>query len=156
SRLPIKHWPTKHLLAWMGSLVKLTIPAAVERAASLFGEQTAIAEPGGPRLTYAQLQDRVRAIAGAFIDYGIQGGDRIAIWSPNTYHGVLGALGALTAGGTLVPVNTRFTGPEALDVIGRSGARALLVAGRFLETDRLAALRAAARATDSGAGLGLL
>jgi len=41
-----------------------------------------------------------------------------------------------------VPVNTRFTGPEALDVVSRSGARALLVADRFLGTDRLAALRA--------------
>ena len=57
---------------------------------------------------------------------------------------MVGALGALYAGATLVPVNTRFTGPEALDVIGRSGARALIVADRFLGTDRLALLRAAA------------
>jgi HIP---CoA ligase len=56
---------------------------------------------------------------------------------------VLGALGALHAGATLVPVSTRFTGHEALDVISRSGARALIVAGLFLGTDRLAALRAA-------------
>ena len=57
---------------------------------------------------------------------------------------MLAALGALSAGATLVPVSTRFTGPEALDVISRSGARALFVAGDFLGTDRLAALRAAA------------
>jgi HIP---CoA ligase len=124
--------------------VKLTIPAAVDTAAGQFGGQTAIAEPGGPRLTYAELGERVRGIAGAFIEQGIQAGDRIAVWSPNTHHWVLGALGALYAGATLVPVNTRFTGPEALDVISRSGARALLVSDRFLGTDRLAALRAAA------------
>ena len=52
------------------------------------------------------------------------------------------------AGATLVPVSTRFTGPEALDVISRSGARGLLVAGPFLGTDRLAALRAAAAEED--------
>jgi len=69
---------------------------------------------------------------------------RVAIWSPNTHHWVLGALGALHAGAALVPVSTRFTGHEALDVIGRSGARALIVAGPFLGTDRLAGLRAAA------------
>jgi len=134
--------------------VKLTIPAAVDRAATLFGEQTAIAEPGGPRLSYTELHDRVGAVAAAFIEQGIEPGDRIAIWSPNTYHWVLGALGALYAGGTLVPVNTRFTGPEALDVLRRSGARALLVAGGFLGTDRLAALRRAASdqaATDRAA-----
>ena len=39
----------------------------------------------------------------------------------------------------LVPVSTRFTGPEALEVIGRSGARALFVAGDFLGVDRLGA-----------------
>ncbi len=55
----------------------------------------------------------------------------------------LAALGALYAGAALVPVNTRFTGPEAVDVIGRSQARGLIVAGPFLGTDRLAALLAA-------------
>ena len=60
------------------------------------------------------------------------------------------ALGTLGAGAALVPVSTRFTGPEALDVIGRSGARALFVAGGFLGVDRLGALRAAA-AEDDGA-----
>ena len=82
-------------------------------------------------------------------------GDRVAIWSPNTHHWVLGALGALHAGATLVPVSTRFTGHEALDVIGRSGARALIVAGPFLGTDRLAALRAADDAQRDAAGPGL-
>ncbi len=137
------------------SPVKLTIPAAVDSAASLFGEQTAIAEPGGPRLTYAELRERVRGVAGAFVGQGIEPGDRVAIWSPNTYHWVLGALGALYAGAILVPVNTRFTGGEALDIIGRSGARALLVADHFLGADRLGALHAAA-AQESAGRLGRL
>ena len=64
---------------------------------------------------------------------------------------LLTALGTLGAGAALVPVSTRFTGPEALDVIGRSGARALFVAGNFLGVDRLGALRAAA--AEEGGGL---
>ena len=35
--------------------MRLTIPAAVDRAAGLFGGQTAIAEPAGPRISYAEL-----------------------------------------------------------------------------------------------------
>jgi len=137
--------------------VNLTIPAAVDRAARLFGEHTAVAEPGGPRLSYTEVRTRVQRIAGAFIEAGIEPGDRIAIWSPNTHHWVLGALGASYAGATLVPVNTRFTGPEALDVINRSRARALIVAGAFLGTDRLAALRSAAtREEAASSGLGRL
>ena len=132
-----------------------TIPAAVARAAREFGDAPALAEPGGPRFSYRELHQRVTTVAQALIGEGVAPGDRVAIWSPNTHHWVLGALGALHAGATLVPVSTRFTGHEALDVISRSGARALIVAGPFLGTDRLAALRAADDAQRMTAGPGL-
>jgi acyl-CoA synthetase (AMP-forming)/AMP-acid ligase II len=125
------------------------IPAAVAAAAREFGDGTALAEPGGPRLSYRQLHEQSAAVARALAAAGVAPGDRVALWSPNTRHWVLGALGALSAGATLVPVSTRFTGPEALDVITRSGARALLVADHFLGVDRLAALRAAAAGHDA-------
>ena len=132
-----------------------TIPAAVARAAQEFGDAPALAEPGGPRFSYRELHERAATVARALIAEGVAPGDRVAIWSPNTHHWVLGALGALQAGATLVPVSTRFTGHEALDVISRSGARALIVAGPFLGTDRLAALRAADDAKRDAAGPGL-
>jgi len=126
--------------------VELTIPAAVARAARDFGDAEALAEPGGPRLSYRDLDERVTAVAGAMIAADVRPGDRVAVWAPNGPEWLLTALGTLAAGATLVPVSTRFTGPEALDVIGRSGARALFVAGDFLGVDRLGALRAAAAA----------
>jgi acyl-CoA synthetase (AMP-forming)/AMP-acid ligase II len=132
-----------------------TIPAAVARAAREFGDAPALAEPGGPRFSYRELHQRVTTVARALIAEGLAPGDRVAIWSPNTHHWVLAALGTLHAGATLVPVSTRFTGREALDVISRSGARALIVAGPFLGTDRLAALRAADNAERDAAGPGL-
>jgi acyl-CoA synthetase (AMP-forming)/AMP-acid ligase II len=131
--------------------VELTIPAAVARAARDFGAAEAVAEPGGVRLSYRELDERVTAVAGALIDAGVGPGDRVAIWAPNGLEWLLTALGTLGAGAALVPVSTRFTGPEALDVIGRSGARALFVAGDFLGVDRLGALRAAA--AEDGDGL---
>ena len=133
--------------------MELTIPGAVASAAREFGDAPALADtaladpwpgPDGPRISYRELDERVTAVAAALIAEGVAPADRVAIWAPNTYHWVLAALGALSAGATLVPVSTRFTGPEALDVISRSGARALFVAGDFLGVDRLAALRAAA------------
>jgi HIP---CoA ligase len=126
--------------------VSSTIPAALDLAASRYGDQIAIAEPAGPQVSFRELNDRANGIAAALAAAGIGAGDRVAVWSPNTHHWVLAALGALAAGATLVPVNTRFTGPEALDVIGRSGATALFVAGPFLGIDRLSALRAADQA----------
>jgi acyl-CoA synthetase (AMP-forming)/AMP-acid ligase II len=141
--------------------VELTIPAALAWAAREFGDAEAVADPlapGGPRLSYRELGERVTAVAGALIDGGLEAGDRAAVWAPNSGEWVLAALGTLSAGGVLVPVSTRFTGPEALDVISRSRARALFVAGGFLGVDRLGALLAAAAAEDDGTldGLGLV
>jgi len=133
--------------------VERTIPGAVARAAREFGDTEALADPGpgGSRLSYRELGEQVTAVAAALIEGGLAPGDRVAVWGPNDGYWVLAALGALTAGGVLVPVSSRFTGPEALDVIGRSGARVLFVAGDFLGVNRLGALlRAAAEAPDDG------
>lgn len=126
-----------------------TIPAAVDAAAREFADGVAVAEPGGQALSYVDLRDGVREVAAALIASGVQASDRVAFWAPNTRHWVLGALGALYAGATLVPVNTRYTGVEALDVITRTKARALFVAGPFLGTDRMALLTAVSQAENA-------
>ena len=131
--------------------MELTIPGAVASAAREFGDAPALAEPDAPRLSYRELGERVTAVTGALIEAGVEPGDRVALWAPNGCEWVLIALGALGAGAALVPVSMRFTGSEALDVIARSGARALFVAGDFLGVDRLGTLLAAA-AEAAGAG----
>ncbi|MFI5495215.1 FadD3 family acyl-CoA ligase [Actinoplanes sp. NPDC051859] len=121
-----------------------TIPAALVQVARTFGAAPALVEPGMTRLSFVELLDQVRLVARAFIAEGLRPGDRLAVWAPNTQHWVLAALGASYAGATLVPVNTRYTGVEALDVLDRSGAAGLVVTGPFLGVDRLAALQEAA------------
>jgi acyl-CoA synthetase (AMP-forming)/AMP-acid ligase II len=133
-----------------------TIPAALRRAAREFGDSDALAEPAGQRLSYRELGERVSEVARALIADGITPGDRVAVWCPNNAAWVLAALGALAAGATLIPVSTRFTGSEALDVISRSGARALFVTDDFLGSDRLADLGAAAGAPGAGGSLARL
>jgi HIP---CoA ligase len=117
-----------------------TIPAAVEDAARRFGDAEALVD-GPVRMGWRDLNDQVRAVAGMFARGGVGPGDRVAICAPNTHHWVLTALGALCAGATLVPVNTRFTATETADVLDRTHARALVVADDFLGRDRLAELR---------------
>jgi acyl-CoA synthetase (AMP-forming)/AMP-acid ligase II len=116
-----------------------TVPAALLRAAREFGAAQAIGA-----LSYADLLAEVRRVAGALIAAGLQPGERVALWAPNSPEWVLTALGTSYAGAVLVPINTRFTGVEALDLIRRGNARALFVVGPFLGTDRLATLRTAA------------
>jgi acyl-CoA synthetase (AMP-forming)/AMP-acid ligase II len=78
---------------------------------------------------------RIRCAAGAFAELGVEKGDRVALWAPNCAEWIIAAFGLLTAGGVLVPVNTRFKPDEAADIIGRSGAKAVLVCKGFLGLD---------------------
>ena len=77
----------------------------------------------------------------AFIAAGLEPGDRVGMWAPNIGEWVIAALGALGAGGVLVPLNTRFKGAEAAFVLERSGARFLCTVNGFLDTDYVAMLR---------------
>ena len=111
-----------------------TIPEMVLSAADRFGDAEAVVD-GPLRLSYTQIADRIRCAAGAFKDLGIDKGERVALWAPNSAEWMIAAFGLLTAGGVLVPVNTRFKSSEAADIIGRSGAKAVLVQKGFLGQD---------------------
>ena len=118
-----------------------TIPSMVAAAAARFAERPALRH-GEETLSYSQLNDAARRYAAALVASGVEPGDRVALWCPNGARWVVGALGVLTAGAVLVPVNTRFKGAEAADLLGRSGARALLTVTDFLGTDYVAMLEA--------------
>ncbi|MEV0042029.1 FadD3 family acyl-CoA ligase [Nocardia rhamnosiphila] len=111
-----------------------TIPQLALSAADRFGDAEAVVD-GELRWSYRELVDRIRRAAGSCAESGIGKGDRVAVWAPNSAEWIVAALGLMTAGGVLVPVNTRFKAEEAADVIRRSGARALLVQKGFLGAD---------------------
>ncbi|MEU7189622.1 FadD3 family acyl-CoA ligase [Streptomyces sp. NPDC045369] len=129
-----------------------TIPRLVRAAAERYGPAEAVAE-GRHRLSYAQLGERVERAAAACLAAGVRPGDRVAVWAPNTTGWITAALGAVTAGAVLVPVNTRFKGAETAHVLRRTRARLLFVTGTFLGTSYVASLRRAAR---EGSGRGPL
>jgi acyl-CoA synthetase (AMP-forming)/AMP-acid ligase II len=111
-----------------------TIPEMVLSAADRFGDAEAVVD-GPLRLTFIELTDRIRCAAGAFAAAGIDKGDRVAVWAPNSVEWIIAAFGLVTAGGVLVPVNTRFKADEAGDIIRRSGAKAVMVEKGFLGQD---------------------
>ncbi len=116
-----------------------TIPQVLDRIADQFFDQSALVTDDR-RLTFGQLRDEVRRAAAAMIELGIGTGDRVAIWSPNTWHWVVACLATHYAGGVLVPLNTRYTASEAADVLARTGAPLLVAAGEFLGADKTADL----------------
>ena len=117
-----------------------SIPAMVRDAARRDAEGAAIVS-GTERVTYAELVARVGTAARALMASGVEPGDRVAVWAPNSPEWIVAALGVTTAGGVLVPLNTRFKGAEAAYVLARSGARVLFTVRGFLDTDYPALLR---------------
>lgn len=116
-----------------------TVPAVLDRIAVQLSDHDALVTTD-KSLTYGQLRDEVRQAAAAIIDLGVVAGDRVAIWSPNTWHWVVAALATHYAGAVVVPLNTRYTASEAADILARTEAPLLIAAGEFLGADRTAQL----------------
>jgi HIP---CoA ligase len=116
-----------------------TTPAVLSRTAHELPDHNALVTPDRT-LTFAELRSEVRRAAAAMIELGVTAGDRVALWSPNTWHWVVACLASHYAGATMVPLNTRYTASEASDILARTGAPLLFAMGRFLGADKVADL----------------
>lgn len=79
-------------------------------------------------LTYADLDEKVKRVAGWLQAAGVTRGDRVAVHLPNCPQFVITMLAVLRAGGVHVPVNPMFTADEIAYELGDSGATVLLTA----------------------------
>lgn len=118
---------------------QLTTPAVLDRMACDFADHLALVTPERS-LTFGELRAEVRRAAAAIAGLGVHPGDRVAIWSPNTWHWVVACLATHYAGAVLVPVNTRYTAEEATDILARTRTPLLIAMGRFLGADPVADL----------------
>ncbi len=112
----------------------LTIPQLVLAAAERFADKNAV-EDGAVQLSFAALAEAGLRAARAFCAAGIERGDRVAIWAPNVHEWIAAAVGLQSAGGVLVPLNTRLKGAEAGYILRKSGARILCTVTDFLDTN---------------------
>ena len=116
-----------------------TIPHAAALAAKRWGDAPALLERGEV-WSFNYLWVECRKVAAAMLARGIGEGDRVAIWAPNCREWVTAAVGAMTVGAVIVPLNTRLKGREAGDILRRTSARLLICEVNFLGTDYAALL----------------
>ncbi len=113
-----------------------TVPALLREAAERFGDHPAYVE-GEQTVPYADLLKRVQLAAGFYVDLGVGAGDRVVLWGPNSIDWAVAALAVSYAGGVLVPVNSRYVGPEVADVVERTDAALVVVHEGFLGRDQV-------------------
>ena len=66
---------------------------------------------------------------------GIEPGDRVALWAPNSAEWVITSFAVYAVGAVLVPLNTRYRGEEAGHVLRTSRARLLFTVTDMLGSD---------------------
>jgi len=88
------------------------------------GEASATAlECGAERLSYGELRAAVAHAAGAWRARGLQQGERVLVFAPDSIPWVIAYLGAIWAGGVAVGLNSRLFERELSIVLSESGAR---------------------------------
>src|SRR3954468_8757511 len=113
-----------------------TIGANLERTAARVPDAEAlVSRHQGERYTYAELNERVDALARGIVALGLSPGDRLGIWSPNCVEGGLLQFATARAGVILVNMNPAYRTSELEYALKQSDCRVLVSARSFKTSD---------------------
>ena len=109
-----------------------TIPQCLKRIAATYPDNDAVVSlHQNVRFTYAEMDRIVDNAAKAFVALGIHRGDRVAIWSTNSYEWWVTQFATARIGAVLVNINPAYRIRELEYVLKESRARALLLIETF-------------------------
>jgi len=94
-------------------------------------ERLALLEGGRP-VTYGVLALRVEAVARGLAAFGLQSGERVAVWLPKSPEAVMAMFGTSMAGGVFVPVHQGLKPAQVAHVLADSGATMLVTSAARL------------------------
>jgi fatty-acyl-CoA synthase len=101
------------------------------------GRDALVVRHQGVRLTYAELRERVDALACGLLRLGLIPGDRVGIWSQNNLEWVLTQFATAKAGLILVNINPAYRRRELEYALRKVGCRALILSPRFKSSEYL-------------------
>jgi fatty-acyl-CoA synthase len=118
------------------ALLEETIGANLERTVAAYADREALVEcASGRRWTWAELDRAVDAVARGLIGVGVEQGDRVGIWGPNSAEWTLVQLATAKVGAILVNVNPSYRTHEFSYAVNQSGMRLLVSATSFRTSD---------------------
>ena len=128
-----------------GQLLYETIGACFNRVARHHADNTAlVVRHQGIRWSYAELRRQVDQLATGLIALGIEPGDRVGIWGPNSYEWVLTQFATAKIGAILVNVNPAYRLFELEFVLNKVECKAIIAAEKFKSSEYLQMLNALA------------
>src|SRR5215212_3927739 len=117
------------------SLGARTMTEAFRLTVEDHGDRTAVrTKDDEVSLTWAQLRDRVDALAGGLARLGVRRGDTVALMVGNRPEFHIADLAVMTLGATPFSIYPTFTPQQIAYVVGDAGARVAIVEAAYLET----------------------
>lgn len=94
-------------------------------AARRFGDKTALVIDGRS-FSFRELDGLASTLAANLVKLGVQPGDRVTLYAPNSWEWIVSYYGALKTGAVINPVNVMLTPAEVAYVTQDCGAKALI------------------------------
>jgi len=85
-----------------------------------YGNKAAFSTSYGQEITYNELDKKARKVANVLIDQGVEPGDRVGLFVPNTLQFPPAYFGIINAGGVAVPINLRMDSDSMVYVVENS------------------------------------
>ena len=114
---------------WPGLFLSRSAAVYPDKAAVVYGDRS---------YSYAEFDERVQQLAGAFVNAGINAGDRVAYLVPNIPQLLEGHYAPMRIGAVLVAINTRLSSREVGFILRHSGAKALVFDSEYAEVVKTA------------------
>jgi 4-coumarate--CoA ligase len=114
-------------------------PFVMQKAKELADKTAFIDGTTGARLTYAELDNRIRRLAGGLLERGLAKGEVVAIMAPNCPDYAVVFHGVAMAGGVVTTINPTYTEREVHHQLNDAKATKLIVFSMFADTAKAAA-----------------
>ena len=124
-----------------GQLLYETIGNCFDRVADENPENPAIVvRHQGIRKSYAELRLDAEQLAAGLLALGVEPGERVGIWGPNSYEWVLTQIATAKMGAILVCINPAYRPFELEYVLNKVACKTVIAAEKFKTSDYLAML----------------
>jgi amino acid adenylation domain-containing protein len=99
----------------------------LDQSARAVPRRTAVVDPEGGSLTYAELAEAANRVAGFLTDAGISTGDRVGLVQPKSVHTVAALFGIMKVGAAYVPADWTAPAERCRTIMRDCAVRALFV-----------------------------
>ncbi|GIK80913.1 MAG: cyclohexanecarboxylate-CoA ligase [Alphaproteobacteria bacterium] len=120
-----------------------TIPALVRQAAARSPDKVAVRDASGASLSYRDLEGWSDRLAGFLGAQGVGKGDIVTVCLPNWWQTVVVFLAVMKIGGIVNPIPTTYGRADLAFVLGKCRSAALVIPGRFRNSDFTSVVTAA-------------